>query len=93
MVREKLANVYEVEGDIKSACEHLMAIPIDSTARMIENEYKAIIDIRIATLSLQAGDHAQASKYINRASAVVYKCSKPALIIQQYKVNAVSSVV
>ncbi|KAH3742679.1 COP9 signalosome complex subunit 4 [Pelomyxa schiedti] len=83
-LRGNLARLYEAEGRAQEAAEQLMAIPVDSSTRMVDAEAKTELFVKIATLILQTGKADVALTYITRASATVHKCPKPVLV-HQYK--------
>ncbi|KAG0347832.1 hypothetical protein BG004_006855 [Podila humilis] len=70
-IRNNLAGIYEDEEDWAEAAQVLMGIPLDSGHRIISNEYKVGIYIRIVRLLLEDDEAISAEAYLNRASVLM----------------------
>jgi len=70
IIREHLAKVYEDEGDYRAAANALIGIPLNSGYRVLTDDYKVRINVKIAQLFLQDEDydHEKAEGYLNRAA-------------------------
>lgn len=79
VIREKLAAIYEKEGDFKKTAQILMGIPLDGSQRMLTPEYKAGIYIKIAQLFLNEDDHVEAERFLSKASQLLPKVKDPIL--------------
>eukprot|EP01103_Thecamoeba_quadrilineata_P005030 TRINITY_DN14886_c0_g1_i1.p1 TRINITY_DN14886_c0_g1~~TRINITY_DN14886_c0_g1_i1.p1 ORF type:complete len:411 (-),score=95.94 TRINITY_DN14886_c0_g1_i1:140-1207(-) len=84
IIRENLADVYEAEGDFIQAAKILIGIPLESGHRVLQDEYKVRINVRIAKLFLQEDDPVQAETYLNKAAAL-YGSVKDPLLELDYK--------
>ncbi|KAG0208221.1 COP9 signalosome complex subunit 4 [Mortierella sp. GBA30] len=70
-IRTHLATIYEDEEDWSEAAQVLMGIPLDSGHRIIPNEYKVGVYIRIVRLLLEDDEAISAEAYLNRASVLM----------------------
>ncbi|KAI8978599.1 PCI domain-containing protein [Pilobolus umbonatus] len=70
-LREKLADVYENEGDGLEAAKILQGIPLDSGHRTISDDYKLQVYIRIVRLLLDEDEAVNAEAYLNRAALLI----------------------
>ncbi|KAF9963711.1 COP9 signalosome complex subunit 4 [Modicella reniformis] len=70
-IRTHLATIYEDEEDWSEAAQVLMGIPLDSGHRIIPNEYKVGVYIRIVRLLLEDDEAVSAETYLNRASVLM----------------------
>ncbi|KAF9285460.1 COP9 signalosome complex subunit 4 [Mortierella alpina] len=70
-IRTHLATIYEDEEDWAEAAQVLMGIPLDSGHRIIANEYKVGVYIRIVRLLLEDDEAISAEAYLNRASVLM----------------------
>ncbi|KAG0369972.1 COP9 signalosome complex subunit 4 [Gamsiella multidivaricata] len=70
-IRTHLATIYEDEEDWAEAAQVLMGIPLDSGHRIIPNEYKVGVYIRIVRLLLEDDEAVSAEAYLNRASVLM----------------------
>ncbi|KAG0224609.1 PCI domain-containing protein [Mortierella sp. GBAus27b] len=70
-IRTHLATIYEDEEDWTEAAQVLMGIPLDSGHRIIPNEYKVGVYIRIVRLLLEDDEAVSAEAYLNRASVLM----------------------
>ncbi|KAF9206852.1 COP9 signalosome complex subunit 4 [Haplosporangium sp. Z 27] len=70
-IRTHLATIYEDEEDWAEAAQVLMGIPLDSGHRIIPNEYKVGVYIRIVRLLLEDDEAVDAEAYLNRASVLM----------------------
>ncbi|KAF9435611.1 COP9 signalosome complex subunit 4 [Entomortierella beljakovae] len=70
-IRTHLATIYEEEEDWAEAAQVLMGIPLDSGHRIIPNEYKVGVYIRIVRLLLEDDEAVSAEAYLNRASVLI----------------------
>lgn len=68
-IRENLAQVYQDEEDFSEAARVLNGIPLESTQRILDDDYKVNIYIRIAQLYLEDDEPGKAAPYINKAAA------------------------
>ena len=74
-----LANIHESEGQYSTAASYLTRIPLDSGTRVIQDDYKLEIYIRIVRLFLEDEDFVNADAFLNRAAMLVPKDKKIAL--------------
>eukprot|EP00005_Dracoamoeba_jomungandri_P004335 CAMPEP_0174258864 /NCGR_PEP_ID=MMETSP0439-20130205/7782_1 /TAXON_ID=0 /ORGANISM="Stereomyxa ramosa, Strain Chinc5" /LENGTH=392 /DNA_ID=CAMNT_0015342535 /DNA_START=31 /DNA_END=1209 /DNA_ORIENTATION=+ len=84
-IREILAGVYEEQEEWKLAAECLREIPLDTGNRIIKEEKKVQIYVKIAQLFLEEDESVEAEIFINRAARDIYKCKDPTLNLR-YKV-------
>ncbi|KAG0068428.1 hypothetical protein BGZ93_005721 [Podila epicladia] len=70
-IRNNLASIYEDEEDWAEAAQVLQGIPLDSGHRIIPNEFKVGIYIRIVRLLLEDDEAISAEAYLNRASVLM----------------------
>ncbi|KAG0288928.1 COP9 signalosome complex subunit 4, partial [Dissophora globulifera] len=70
-IRTHLASIFENEEEWAEAAQVLMGIPLDSGHRIIPNEYKVGIYIRIVRLLLEDDEAVSAEAYLNRASVLM----------------------
>ncbi|KAF9082154.1 hypothetical protein BGX29_008358 [Mortierella sp. GBA35] len=70
-IRMHLATIYESEEDWAEAAQVLMGIPLDSGHRIVPNEFKIEIYIRIVRLLLEDDEAVSADAYLNRASVLM----------------------
>ncbi|KAL1916908.1 uncharacterized protein VTP21DRAFT_5105 [Calcarisporiella thermophila] len=75
VIREKLADVCEIEEDWAQAAQHLRGIPLDSGHRAISEDYKLRIYMRIVRLLLEEDDAVTAEIYLNRAALLIPNCT------------------
>ncbi|EFA84954.1 proteasome component region PCI domain-containing protein [Heterostelium album PN500] len=80
-IRYNLAKLYERQENWREAAKCLMAIPLDSSQRVISPEYKVKIYVKIARLFLEEEESVQAETYINRASDSIHQVKKQKLIL------------
>jgi len=85
VIRQNLANIYEKEEEWKEAARVLIGIPLDSSQRVLEPEYKVNIYVKIAQLFLEDDESVQAEAYINRAAELIHQC-KDEMLKLRYKV-------
>jgi len=85
IIRENLAVVYEEEEEWADAAKCLRDIPLDTGNRVVDDEKKVTIYVKIAQLYLEDDESVQADVYINRAAALVHGCKDPVLQLR-YKV-------
>jgi COP9 signalosome complex subunit 4 len=78
MIRERLAAIYEQEEDAKKAAQVLIGIPLEGQ-RVLTPDYKTSIYVKIATLLIDADEHVEAERYLNKAAAIISKCKDPML--------------
>ncbi|EGC37050.1 proteasome component region PCI domain-containing protein [Dictyostelium purpureum] len=78
-IRYNLAKLYEGQENWREAARSLIAIPLDSSQRVISPEYKVKIYVKIARLFLEDEESVQAETYINRASDSIHLCKKQKL--------------
>ncbi|ORZ26608.1 COP9 signalosome complex subunit 4-like protein [Lobosporangium transversale] len=78
-IRTHLASIYEDEEEWAEAAQVLMGIPLDSGHRIIPNEYKVGIYIRIVRLLLEDDEAVSAEAYLNRASVLMRETKDLAL--------------
>jgi len=79
-IRYNLAKLYERDENWREAAKSLIAIPLDSSQRVISPEYKVKIYVKIARLFLEDEESVQAETYINRASDSIHHVKKTKLI-------------
>ncbi|EGG16469.1 proteasome component region PCI domain-containing protein [Cavenderia fasciculata] len=80
-IRYNLAKRYEAQENWREAAKCLIAIPLDSSQRVISPEYKVKIYVKIARLFLEDEESGQAETYINRASDSIHQVKKQKLIL------------
>ncbi|RNA16763.1 COP9 signalosome complex subunit 4 [Brachionus plicatilis] len=68
--RQLLAEIYESEGDCKQAAGVLSGIPLETSQKQYQNDFKLKTYIKIAELFLQEADSAQAEINLSRAAAL-----------------------
>jgi len=85
IIRENLAQVYEEEEDWAEAAKCLRDIPLDTGNRVVDDEKKVNIYVKIAQLYLEDDESVQADVYINRAATLIHGCKDPVLQLR-YKV-------
>eukprot|EP01087_Luapelamoeba_hula_P000456 TRINITY_DN1033_c0_g1_i1.p1 TRINITY_DN1033_c0_g1~~TRINITY_DN1033_c0_g1_i1.p1 ORF type:complete len:391 (-),score=101.83 TRINITY_DN1033_c0_g1_i1:33-1205(-) len=85
VIREDLAAVYEEDEDWAEAAKCLRDIPLDTGNRVVDDEKKVNIYVKIAQLYLEDDESTQADMYINRAAALIHGCKDPVLQLR-YKV-------
>jgi len=85
VIRVNLAKLYEEEEEWREAAKILMAIPLDTSQRVLEPEYKVNIYVKIAQLFLEDDESVQAEAYINRASELIHQVRDDVLKLR-YKV-------
>ncbi|KAF3939625.1 hypothetical protein ABW19_dt0203021 [Dactylella cylindrospora] len=73
LVREQLADIYEVENENTAAANVLMGIQLDSSQRLIPDEYRLKTYIRIMRNLLEDGESVPAERYLNRATSLIHK--------------------
>jgi len=70
IIRENLANLYYSEGDFLESAKILRGIPIDSSQRVLTDEEKAALYVKIAQLYLEEDEWVDAEQFINKASLI-----------------------
>eukprot|EP01132_Coremiostelium_polycephalum_P002263 gene2263-2786_t len=75
-IRYNLAKLYEKQENWREAAKSLIAIPLDSSQRVISPEYKVKIYVKIARLYLEEEESVQAEIYINRATDLIHHVKK-----------------
>ncbi|KAF9934459.1 COP9 signalosome complex subunit 4 [Linnemannia zychae] len=70
-IRMHLATIYENEEDWAEAAQVLMGVPLDSGHRIVPNEFKIEIYIRIVRLLLEDDEAGMADTYLNRAAVLM----------------------
>lgn len=78
-IRLDLADSYQSEEEFKDAAKILMAIPLESTHRIVDVEFKVEIYVRISQLFLDEDESVQAETYINRASELIFNITNAKL--------------
>ncbi|KAF8449784.1 PCI domain-containing protein [Terfezia claveryi] len=76
-LREILATVYETEDDNAEAAKALQGITLESSQRLIDDQYRLDIYIRIMRNLLEDDDTTAADSYLNRATYLIYKSTNP----------------
>lgn len=76
-MREILATVYETEDDNAEAAKALQGITLESSQRLIDDQYRLDIYIRIMRNLLEDDDTTAADSYLNRATYLIYKSTNP----------------
>ncbi|KAM9979142.1 hypothetical protein ACTFIZ_000480 [Dictyostelium cf. discoideum] len=79
-IRYNLAKLYERQENWRESARCLIAIPLDSSQRVISPEYKVKIYVKIARLFLEEEESGQAETYINRASDSLHLVKNQKLI-------------
>ncbi|KAI5809614.1 hypothetical protein DFH27DRAFT_535509 [Peziza echinospora] len=72
-MREILASVYEAEDDNAEAAKALQGIQTESSQRLISDDYRLNIFIRIMRNLLEVDDTTTADIYLNRATHLIHK--------------------
>jgi COP9 signalosome complex subunit 4 len=85
VIREQLASLYQDEREWAEAAKVLIGIPLDSSTRVVDNEYRVNIYVKIAQLYLEDEEHVSAETYINRAAGLITQC-KDQMLHLRYKV-------
>ena len=70
-IREKLAEIYESEESWTEAARVLQVIPLDSGHRVVSDEYKLGIYLKIGRLFLEDDDAVSAEACLNRAAIIL----------------------
>ena len=73
-VRDTLAHAYESSGDHSAAAKVLQGVPLESSQRTINNDYKLRLLIRIVRNYLEDDNTLDADVYLNRAKALLHLC-------------------
>jgi COP9 signalosome complex subunit 4 len=73
IIRENLSNLYYKEQNYTEAARILRGIPIDSSQRVLSDEDKAGLYVRIAQLYLEEDEWVEAEQFINKASVINMK--------------------
>ncbi|KAF3902161.1 hypothetical protein ABW21_db0205977 [Orbilia brochopaga] len=73
LCREQLADIYEAENDNTAAANALMAIQLESSQRLISDEYRLKTYIRVMRNLLEDGESIPAERYLNRATSLIHK--------------------
>lgn len=82
--RQLLSEIYENEGDWKKAAAMLSGIPLETSQKQYQNDFKLKTYCKIAELYLQEGDSAQAEINLSRA-AILEKDTKDQYLQIKYK--------
>jgi len=82
VIRVNLAKLYEQEEEWREAAKILIAIPLDTSQRVLEPEYKVNIYVKIAQLFLEDDESVQAEAYINRASELIHQVKDEVPLLQ-----------
>jgi COP9 signalosome complex subunit 4 len=70
IIRDKLSNLYIKDHDFLEAAKVLRGIPIDSSQRVLSDEEKATLYVKIAQLYLEEDERVEAEQFINKASLI-----------------------
>ncbi|RPA75022.1 hypothetical protein BJ508DRAFT_418322 [Ascobolus immersus RN42] len=81
VIRDKLALLYEKEGDHLKAAQILQAVKIESSQRPIKDEDKLALYIRIMRNLLEVDETVTAETYMNRAQSLIHKAIDPTHVI------------
>eukprot|EP01129_Flabellula_baltica_P008889 TRINITY_DN3557_c0_g1_i1.p1 TRINITY_DN3557_c0_g1~~TRINITY_DN3557_c0_g1_i1.p1 ORF type:complete len:358 (-),score=83.32 TRINITY_DN3557_c0_g1_i1:19-1092(-) len=73
IIREKLASIYEEDGDYLEAAQVLRGIPIESSQRVLSDEERAQLYVHISMLYLAEDEPFEAEQFINKASLLIIK--------------------
>lgn len=82
--RQFLSEIYENEGEWKKAANMLSGIPLETSQKQYQNDFKLKTYCKIAELFLQEADSAQAEVNLSRA-AVLEKDTKDLYLQIKYK--------
>ena len=88
--REILATLLEVETDWAAAAKVLAGISAESGHRVVSDEAKLALYLRIAECFLRVGDSTNADAFINRAATLIPSCQDSTLLLR-YKVSYVTN--
>jgi COP9 signalosome complex subunit 4 len=84
--RQFLSQVYEAEGEWKRAAHMLNGIPLETSQKQYQNDFKLKTYVKIAELFLQEADSAQAEVSLSRAAALE-KDTKDAYLQVKYRAS------
>ncbi|TPX46898.1 hypothetical protein SeMB42_g03530 [Synchytrium endobioticum] len=70
-IREKIADIHESAESWAEAARVLQGIPLDSGHRVVSDEYKLNIYLKIGRLFLEDDDAVSAEAYLNRAAIIL----------------------
>ncbi|EWC48083.1 hypothetical protein DRE_02662 [Drechslerella stenobrocha 248] len=73
LCREQLADIYEADNENAAAASVLMAIQLESSQRLIADEYRLKTYIRVMRNLLEDGESVPAERYLNRATSLIHK--------------------
>jgi COP9 signalosome complex subunit 4 len=68
--RQLLSNIYENEGEFKRAANMLSGIPLETSQKHYQSDFKLKTYVKIADLFLQEADSVQAEINLSRAAAL-----------------------
>jgi len=70
IIRDHLSNVYIKERNYLEGAKILRGIPIDSSQRVLSDEEKATLYVKISQLYLEEDEWVEAEQFINKASLI-----------------------
>lgn len=79
LIREMLADAYEAEDEYLAAAKVLQGIHLDSSQRLISDEAKVRMWIRIVRLYLEEDDPTSAERFLNKIKNIPTKIQDPEL--------------
>ncbi|WRT69944.1 uncharacterized protein IL334_006935 [Kwoniella shivajii] len=72
VLKHLYAHLLQLEDDWYGAAKALMQIPLEGTSRLISDEEKLAVYIKIVRLLLECGEWGQAQTYFSRASLLIH---------------------
>ncbi|WWC72296.1 uncharacterized protein I206_106258 [Kwoniella pini CBS 10737] len=72
VLRHLYSHLLQLEEDWLEAAKALMQIPLEGTSRLISDEEKLAVYIKIVRLLLECGEWGQAQTYFSRASLLIH---------------------
>lgn len=81
LVREALAACYEAQEDYLEAARVLQEIPLESSQRVINEEYKLKVLVRIIRCYLEEDETTSADIYLGRATNLIHLTSDPEILL------------
>ncbi|WWC95077.1 hypothetical protein V866_001929 [Kwoniella sp. B9012] len=72
VLRHLYSHLLTIEDDFLGAAKALMQIPLEGTSRLISDEEKLAVYIKIVRLLLECGEWGQAQTYFSRASLLIH---------------------
>ncbi|KAJ9097266.1 hypothetical protein QFC21_004935 [Naganishia friedmannii] len=77
-LKHVLSYILELEEDWQASAKVLMGIPLETTSRIITDDQKLDVYMKIVRLLLECGESGQAQNYFNRASLLIHSSTDKA---------------